>query len=392
MKVHLIRTHRKHDLLEKVYNLLLQEDGPAQFVRQDRRTVLQDGQVPWQAIFDSCTEFRTQQTIPTNALIILLMEQDNTANWFSCPDPNGTRSIFIHTAGWDKYLIDCDPQYPIAFQCWENLLHSLMFQSLEQGVELSHDPPIGCITDFCSWKPDITYKLRTADICGDCLALLKERDAPPALIEQALRTFERLRNQMLFSKDFRGTEDQKTKLPFSVAITRRRLSTIPGPALRKFTLLINHFDSLIRTSVIFIGAAGLKHRMQEFLAERQLLERPSLGHWVSALRTLTERGLDLETVGLPSDLSVRIRNVLTKADGLVQQRNERLAHGYVASDSEYSNVYDLWSPAVMEIEKSLTPALIRLSCCQWVEILPPVCNQYAVMTARGALLELYVGV
>jgi hypothetical protein len=120
--------------------------------------------------------------------------------------------------------------------------------------------------------------------------------------------------------------------------------------------------------VIFIGAAGLKHRMQEFLAERQLLERPSLGHWVSALRTLTERGLDLETVGLPSDLSVRIRNVLTKADGLVQQRNERLAHGYVASDSEYSNVYDLWSPAIMEIEKSLTPALIRLSCCQVVEM------------------------
>src|SRR5262249_43849357 len=53
---------------------------------------------------------------------------------------------------------------------------------------------------------------------------------------------------------------------FPVAITRRKVSTITDPRL-KLHLLIDHFDSLIRTSVIFMGAAALSGNLTNFFEE-----------------------------------------------------------------------------------------------------------------------------
>jgi hypothetical protein len=232
------------------------------------------------------------------------------------------------------------------------VLHALMFRSLQEGIELSHDPPIGCITDFCTWKPDITYKLRTADICGDCLTILEERGVTTALIDQALGAFAGLRTQMLFSRNFRSVESPDSRLPFPVAITRRKLSTTTEP-LRKFLLSIDHFDSLVRTSVIFVGAAVLRDDFADFLAKKELLERPSLGAWVGALQSLSVRAETLGLTALPNDLSARIRTVVTKAEqaNIVHIRNERRGHGYIdCRDSSYQEEFTACSTIVKEIE------------------------------------------
>jgi hypothetical protein len=217
MRIHLIRSHDvSRDLLDQVYNLLIKNDGPAQFVKGQSSCSFHndDDVLSWKTIFARCSDYRTRHEIPSDEFIILLTSKRNEENWFSCPDPNGTKSIFVHATEWNNYLIDCESHYPLAFQCWENLLHSLMFRSLQEGIEFSHDPPIGCITDLCSWKPDITYKLRTADICAGCLSMLVERGASRELIDQAFVAFETLRQQMLFSKTFRNTEPHENHLPF----------------------------------------------------------------------------------------------------------------------------------------------------------------------------------
>ncbi len=317
-------------------------------------------------IFEKCAEYRIQHRLPSDEFIILLTSKSNKENWFSSPDPNGTRSIFIHTTGWDSYLIDCEPHYPLAFQCWENLLHALMFRSFQEGVELSHDPPIGCIADLCSWKPHITYKLRTADVCGDCLTLLKERGASPTLINQALGAFEALRKQMLFSKNFQAVETHENRLPFPVAITRRKLNTTTEP-LHKFLLLIDHFDSLVRTPVIFVGAAVLRDSLASFISGKELRERPSLGNWVSALQSLSEQSAEFGLTALPNDLSARIRTVVSKAEqaNIVHMRNEKRGHGYIdCRDSSYQNEFEACGPVVNEIENLLTPVLTRLKLYQ----------------------------
>jgi hypothetical protein len=166
MKIHLIRSQDvERGLLSNVYDLLVLEDGPAQFIKEDHSISFRGGEavLSWKMIFDKCAEYRTRHTIPSDDFMILLTSKSTEENWFSCPDPNGARSIFIHTTELDdSYLIDCEPHYPIAFQCWENLLHALMFRSLEEGVGLSHDPPIGCITDLCSWKPG-GYSVQSAN-------------------------------------------------------------------------------------------------------------------------------------------------------------------------------------------------------------------------------------
>jgi hypothetical protein len=369
MKIHLVRSSDvSRGLLANVYDLLVQEDGPAQFLK-DERAVSFHGQEPelsWEMIFEKCTEYRARSAIPSEDFIILLISRRNSQNWFASADPKGTRSIFIHTAEWDTYLTDCEPCHPIAFECWANLLHSFMYDSFEEALNAVHDPSIGCVSDLCLWKPDISYKLRTADVCEDCLTRLQERGISHALISQALDTFEALRKHMLFSRGFRGVETHESKLPFPVAYTRRKLSMTMEP-LRKFLLLIDHFDSLVRTTVILLGSAVLRGRLPDFLREKELDGRPSLGNWVNALHSLTEHSAEFGLVSLPNDLSARIHAVVGGAEqaNIVRMRNEQRGHGYIeCRDSGYQKEFNACSPVVTDIENVLTPVLTRLNCYQ----------------------------
>src|SRR5262249_11994319 len=135
------------DLLASVYNLLVQDDGPVQFLKEEHSVSFHDQEaaLSWEMIFDRCSEFRARYAIPSDEFIILLTSKRNKENWFASQDPKGTQSVFIHTSEWNNYL-DCDPCYPVAFECWVNLLHALMFRSWKEAVEVIHDPSIGCPT------------------------------------------------------------------------------------------------------------------------------------------------------------------------------------------------------------------------------------------------------
>jgi len=56
--------------------------------------------------------------------------------------------------------------------------------------------------DFCEEKREIILKLRTADICPDCLKIIQEKRVPHQLINYTLNLFDSIRKQMLYRERY----------------------------------------------------------------------------------------------------------------------------------------------------------------------------------------------
>ncbi|KAB7726843.1 hypothetical protein F5984_23295 [Rudanella paleaurantiibacter] len=152
----------------------------------------------WRELFAVCQHYRTNHRIDPSHEIVLLTKRPNALNWFSAFDGNG--NIFIHTADWERY-VSADAKYPIAYQVLSNTLQQSM--GLDKDASLIHQEPIGCMNDFCGHKQQVSLKLRTGDICTECLNRLQQAEVPDLLVESALSGFEQLRRQMLFRQGFR---------------------------------------------------------------------------------------------------------------------------------------------------------------------------------------------
>ena len=155
----------------------------------------------WTTIFDKCNTYRLYNNIPNNEFIILLTEVSNTNNWFASLDEKMPFNGFIHTADWNHF-IKCQDSFPIAFEVIALVLQKHMFNDYNEARSSVHLDPIGCINDMCLEKKDIKLKLRTADICPDCMNKLKGK-LSFAEINQALNIMESLRVKMLFSQNFK---------------------------------------------------------------------------------------------------------------------------------------------------------------------------------------------
>ncbi len=155
----------------------------------------------WTTIFDKCNTYRLYNNIPNNEFVILLTEVSNTNNWFASLDEKMPFNGFIHTADWNHF-IKCQDSFPIAFEVIALVLQKHMFNDYNEARSSVHLDPIGCINDMCLEKKDIKLKLRTADICPDCMNKLKGK-LSFAEINQALNIMESLRVKMLFSQNFK---------------------------------------------------------------------------------------------------------------------------------------------------------------------------------------------
>jgi len=363
MNIHLIRTKNvSNELYAKVFDLLISSQGPLEFKQHRPEKNYHDSIVSWDDLFHTCHQFRENNHIPQEDFVILMTNTRNTKNWFSACEPNGENSVFILTAEWDNYL-DCNAEYPIAYEVVENIIERMMAANLEEMFQIAHDPPIGCISDMCSWKPDIIYKLRTADICHDCLNLLNEKCVDHEIIKQAIEIFENIRSYVLMSRSFRELREMDDSLPFPVAITRRKMNLARYP-LHKFLCLIDHFDSIVRISVIIIGNILLGNRFDSFYTGQELDNRPSLGHWVAALTKLAKYEDDIALINfnLPDDTLERIQKIVAyeNQEHIVQLRNERRGHSYQECYGElYQKDFEENIGIISSIEKILKPILTR---------------------------------
>jgi hypothetical protein len=155
----------------------------------------------WTTIFKKCTVYRKKNKIPDNEFVILLTEVSNTNNWFASLDEKMPFNGFIHTSDWNHF-IKCQDSFPIAYEVIALVLQKHMFNDYNEVRSSLHVKPIGCLNDLCFEKKDIILKLRTADVCQDCMNKLKDK-LSIAELQHALNIMESLRVKMLFSQNLK---------------------------------------------------------------------------------------------------------------------------------------------------------------------------------------------
>ncbi len=364
MIIRISRTVRLPEtLLQKVIAELQKVHGPLDFRHQSPPLMFQVDDFKWHDFFETCTQYRQQQAIEEVDYLVVLTELRNASNWFSWFSDRGERTIFIHASDWESYIYS-EPEFPLAYEVVSNVLQSLSYENLKEDLwQYIHNKAIGCMNDMCEWKPDITLKLRTGDICPDCMSMMMKAKIPADIVQQGINVFDLLRRRMLFSRDWQHSMSFDEKLPFTVAITKRKLGTTQDP-LRKLLMLIDHFDALVRTAVLMMICLTKTHDQQKsFLAEENLNETPSLGNWVNALAHLCGTpGQMLADLQLPDNFADRLSKVIKIAneEKIVKIRNEQRAHGYIAChDKEYSTRFMYCIPALENIEQLLSPLFFR---------------------------------
>lgn len=93
------------------------------------------------------------------------------------------------------------PIYPIAYEIMAWILRSLMYPTRDEIHAQVHDEPLGCINDFCRDKKQIILKMRTGDICDDCMDQIINNDVSPPLLRQIQSILNEIRQQILFSRN-----------------------------------------------------------------------------------------------------------------------------------------------------------------------------------------------
>lgn len=359
MNIFLTRTPDFEDKkLNEIVGLLTMHGGEMIFRIMNNPLNFNTDNFEWDEIFSELRRYRNDYNIAEDDTIVLLTGLRNNQNWFSTPNPEGSKEIFIHTKDWENYIY-CDSKYPIAFQVIENILQMLAFNVNEDILGLYHEPPIGCFNDMVSFKPHISFKLRTADICKDCLDRMIEKEVPINIIKQSLKIMNTLREYMLFSSSYIEKQDFDNFLPYPIAITKRKMAVIIEP-FRKFLLLIDHFDSLIRTTVLYLLSVYFTaDEKEKFLTDNELRQNPSLGKWVNALGNLGAINANFKINDFQKQIFDEIVNI-AKDEKIVKIRNEERGHGYInLYDENYRKNFNKLLEQIKKIENLLVPLFYR---------------------------------
>lgn len=152
----------------------------------------------WKQLFKICTDFRKENKVAKDDHVILLTDQSNEHNWFGCFDES-LKNYFIQTNNWDYYFgNDLDSRFPIAYEISAWILRSMMFRNQVDTINHLHKEPRGCMMDFCAKKPEIILKMRTGDLCSDCMKVLTDRDVNRNHARQLFSIMDGLRANLLF--------------------------------------------------------------------------------------------------------------------------------------------------------------------------------------------------
>jgi hypothetical protein len=152
----------------------------------------------WGFFFNLCDIYREENQIPDNDFVVLLTPHYNFQNWFTSFSDN-SNNIFAHTKEWEYYL-SCSSIYPITYLVMSQVIQKTIFKTIEEKYIRAHQKARGCMNDFCTDKADISLKLRTADICPECLHELSQNGEYDNLISQAFALFEKIRKDMLYKQ------------------------------------------------------------------------------------------------------------------------------------------------------------------------------------------------
>lgn len=167
---------------------------------------------PWEAFFQQAEDFRAsfegekkeEDRIKTEDYVVILSDHGNKDLWFSGADYGGKNNIFVHCEEWDFFAKGSDVRYPIAYHVVITLLHHKWGKSKEEIIEKVHglrpgDAHLGCINDFCEDKGEVHLKIRTGDICEQCIEEFLQAGVNKLIILQVLEIIGNISRFMRFS-------------------------------------------------------------------------------------------------------------------------------------------------------------------------------------------------
>lgn len=152
----------------------------------------------WKQLFGICTDFRKENNIPKDDHVMLLTNESNEHNWFGSYDES-LKNYFIQTNHWGYFFgNDSDSRFPIAYEVAAWILRSMMFRTQVETLNALHNEPRGCMMDFCKDKTQIILKMRTGDLCQDCMNILTNRDVNRSHARQLFTIMDGIRDNLLF--------------------------------------------------------------------------------------------------------------------------------------------------------------------------------------------------
>jgi hypothetical protein len=198
MKIHLFSINSAHnELLNSTFDKLVEFKGQFQFVLNTEYSYnIEDKSFnSFKSLFKICDDFREKNKKDRNDIAILISPL-TYKNYFSLFEPK-SRNIFVCTEHWEIFS-NAEKPLLIAHQVIENILQCL------SGFEEknAHNPSIGCINDMCIDKSDITLKLRTADICPECIQLFLQGGLTNAMLFESMKFLEVLRKDFLLQNSY----------------------------------------------------------------------------------------------------------------------------------------------------------------------------------------------
>lgn len=102
---------------------------------------------------------------------IHIIEKPFDDNWFSHEEC--TYSI-ITTSGWNEYFAPPSLKAYLIYQIIQSVVNFELNLAEVSIMRFVHEPPEGCMFDFCEQKSNIKYGMRTGAICTKCKAALSE--------------------------------------------------------------------------------------------------------------------------------------------------------------------------------------------------------------------------
>jgi hypothetical protein len=252
----------------------------------------------WDDIFERCQAFRKANDISEFEFVILLTDKGNEFNWFAAPNPKGGRDGFVQTSGLGFYLPGFS-RASIVYLIVTHLLRHLMFSSIREMSEGVHQTSVGCMNDFCGNKSELILKIRTADLCSDCVKRLEDKQVDPLLANQVFEIMEATRSEILFRDRY-----SLLKKPSRMSITGPNYK-IQFPDLANIELKLDKIEKTIY--LFFLGKPeGVKLNMldehREELTELYLKVSPTSTRDTAAKR-INERTDNTNTQKISETIS-----------------------------------------------------------------------------------------
>ena len=177
---------------------LIQDDTDDMFDEKERKSINKYHFLSFSQLYDICENYRKKHNIDTNDHVFLLSGANNYQNWFSNMD-HERNNYFVQVTEWELFFgAEIEVSFILCYQVMAWLLKRKLFSSETEVKAAVHTKARGCMMDFCQEKRDITLKIRTADLCPDCLNIIKSKDVPFNFLNQVFSLWEEIRKNIIF--------------------------------------------------------------------------------------------------------------------------------------------------------------------------------------------------